>query len=555
MATLAGLKDYLDLAEKYGLSGESALKYANEQMDRAELLKTKEREREERREEREKEREAKEREEGRKEREKERQHELEIARLRCTSETSLDQEASNRRAPTGPKMPTFDEEKDDMDSYIKRFERHARLNRWTKENWAGQLSALLTGKALDTYSRLSEEEACDFDDLKAALLERYGLTAEGYRQKLRNTSPETDESPSQFLCRINMYLRRWIELSGTDASYEELFDLIATEQFLNSCPRQLTVHLKERGWAAPADLTENAVKYLSAHGHTLETLAKRSGESVIPVPFVSALAAVSGAAVSGSVNRPAAVMICLFCGYQHATNKCRKAKFMTVSERREKLVRAGACFRCLELWHRAAECPANGPRCERCGGPHHPLLCERGASRSVVTVAQSAEEVAEQGPDATVVAATTQGTSSKTKRILMQTAQVVAEGDVGHRQTVRVMLDTGSNQSFIRADAANLLRCRQISRDDMKVQSFGGGTIHQRLRKVQVSLTGIGVLSRPIGIAAYEVPGICCAVCTSTSYTRRESLPASRRADSERACHNRRRPYARVDLAWTGLHS
>ena len=46
MATLAGLKEYLDLAERYGLSGESALKYANEQLDRAERAKTRQEERE-----------------------------------------------------------------------------------------------------------------------------------------------------------------------------------------------------------------------------------------------------------------------------------------------------------------------------------------------------------------------------------------------------------------------------------------------------------------------------------------------------------------------------
>ena len=311
-------------------------------------------------------------------------------------------------------MPIFDEEKDDMDSYIKRFERHAQLNKWPREDWAGQLSALLTGKALHTYARLSEEQAEDFDDLKAALLERYGLTAEGYRQKLRHILPEADESPSQFLSRINTYLSRWVELSGTDPSYEGLFDLMATEQFLESCPRQLQIYLKERGWTETSDLAAHAAQYLTAHGKTLETLPKRQVDN--RVPSVSTLATVTGAATSTTTSS------CLFCEYQHSTYKCRKAKFMSVPERREKLVRAGACFWCLETRHRAAECLANRPRCERCAGPHHPLLCERGTSRSVVTTTQV--ESAEQAPDATVVAASTQNIGYKTTVILMQTAQV-----------------------------------------------------------------------------------------------------------------------------------
>ena len=40
---------------------------------------------------------------------------------------------------------------------------------------------------------------------KAVLLERYGLTSQGYRRKLGHVSPEPDESPSQFLSRIESY--------------------------------------------------------------------------------------------------------------------------------------------------------------------------------------------------------------------------------------------------------------------------------------------------------------------------------------------------------------
>ena len=110
-----------------------------------------------------------------------------------------------------------------------------------------------------------------------------------------------------------------------------------------------------------------------------------------------------------------------------------------------------------------------------------------------------------------VVAASTQKIGSKTTVILMQTAQVVGEGENGNHQKIRVMLDTGSNQSFIRTDAANTLKCRQLSRDDMKVQSFGGGVMQQKMKKVQVTLIGPNAGRKPLVIAAYEVPEICCS--------------------------------------------
>ena len=125
----------------------------------------------------------------------------------------------------------------------------------------------------------------------------------------------------------------------------------------------------------------------------------------------------------------------------------------------------------------------------------------------MVTTTQA--ESAEPTPNATVVAANTQTSGPKPNTILMQTAQVVAEGESRNGQKIRVMLDTGSNQSFIRSDTANSLMCRELSRDDMKVQSFGGSMIHQKMRKVQVSLTGLNSGKKPLTIAAYEVPEIC----------------------------------------------
>ena len=61
----------------------------------------------------------------------------------------------------------------------------ARSKGWERNEWAINLSALLTGRALEVYSRLNEQESCDYDKLRDALLRRYGLTGEGYRHKLR----------------------------------------------------------------------------------------------------------------------------------------------------------------------------------------------------------------------------------------------------------------------------------------------------------------------------------------------------------------------------------
>ena len=62
-----------------------------------------------------------------------------------------------------PNLPAFLDGKDNLDSYLQRFERFATSNDWQKETWAPSLCALLIGKALDVYSRLSVEAAADYD--------------------------------------------------------------------------------------------------------------------------------------------------------------------------------------------------------------------------------------------------------------------------------------------------------------------------------------------------------------------------------------------------------
>ena len=87
------------------------------------------------------------------------------------------------------------EDKDEIDAYLQRFERFARANEWDTSTWAASLSALLTGKALEAYSRLPDEDANDYEKLKEALFKRYNLTEEGYRNKFRKSIPMNDESP------------------------------------------------------------------------------------------------------------------------------------------------------------------------------------------------------------------------------------------------------------------------------------------------------------------------------------------------------------------------
>ncbi len=88
------------------------------------------------------------------------------------------------------KLPAFIDSKDDLDSYLQRFERFAKNNNWDTSTWLTSLSALLTGRALDVYSRFSETAAVDYKQLKEALLKRYELTENGFQVRFRGGKPE-----------------------------------------------------------------------------------------------------------------------------------------------------------------------------------------------------------------------------------------------------------------------------------------------------------------------------------------------------------------------------
>ena len=165
-----------------------------------------------------------------------------------------------------PKLPSVIDGKNELDNYLPRFERYAMNANWEKDTWVIKLSALLTGRAMDVYTRMSDTDANDYDKLKKALLTRYIDTEDGYRKRFREIKPETKETPDQFVARLKNYLAKWLELSGNSSGdFDAIVDLIVKEQFFNAYSEELAVYLLERGPKDLVELTTLAQQYLIAH--------------------------------------------------------------------------------------------------------------------------------------------------------------------------------------------------------------------------------------------------------------------------------------------------
>ena len=171
-----------------------------------------------------------------------RQHEDELERLEAQKALTQPRETIKAKAPD----PAFNEGKDEMDSYLLRFERYATAQKWEPDTWATGLSALLQGKALDIYALMTKEDALNYDKLKVALLKRYELTEEGVKRKYKKCRPENGETFQQFTTRMKSYFTRWIIMASIEKSYGGLQDLILREQLTFICNRDLELFLRER---------------------------------------------------------------------------------------------------------------------------------------------------------------------------------------------------------------------------------------------------------------------------------------------------------------------
>ena len=204
-----------------------------------------------------------------------RQHEGELERLETQKALTQPRETIKAKAP---KIPAFNEGKDEMDSYLLRFERYATAQKWEPDTWATGLSALLQGKALDVYALMPKEDALNYDKLKVALLKRYELTEEGFKRKYKKCRPENGETFQQFTTRMKSYFTRWIDMASIEKSYEGLQDLILREQLTFICNRDLELFLREREPKSLEQASKLADQYKEARYVDIVSLTYKNNE-------------------------------------------------------------------------------------------------------------------------------------------------------------------------------------------------------------------------------------------------------------------------------------
>ncbi|GFQ95959.1 transposon Ty3-G Gag-Pol polyprotein [Trichonephila clavata] len=138
-------------------------------------------------------------------------------------------------------------------------------------------------------------------------------------------------------------------------------------------------------------------------------------------------------------NKDKIKLSCIFCeSMTHNSNECKYVINLSLEERKNILLRKGACFNCLKVAkHLSRNCPMNKTKCEICSGLHHKFFCFKQQKREIESLS-------------------TDLTNQNTGEVFLQTLTVYIKNG-NSKQLVRAILDTGSQKSYISEYAAKFI--------------------------------------------------------------------------------------------------
>ena len=165
------------------------------------------------------------------------------------------------RPYSDPKIPQYTEG-EDIENYLLRFERIARTWGWQECEWACRLVPLLAGKALEAYTAMDEERAHSYPDLKEALLVKFDISPETYRQQFRSLALPVGENPTETYNRLKGLYRRWIR--PEQHTKEQIGEQIILEQLLRVLPADIRTWVKEHEPTEGLAAAKLALQYINA---------------------------------------------------------------------------------------------------------------------------------------------------------------------------------------------------------------------------------------------------------------------------------------------------
>lgn len=169
-------------------------------------------------------------------------------------------------------------ENDDVEHFLITFERIAVACRWPKVDWVFRLLPLLTGKARGAYVHMDIDDVHEYEKVKTAILKKYDINPETYRQRFRSLYVEPEESPKELYVRLKELYIKWIQPQGK--TLHEISEILIMEQFLRMLSPELQVWVKEHGPKSAAEAATLADVFVAARkkGQPWSSMGGKAGK-------------------------------------------------------------------------------------------------------------------------------------------------------------------------------------------------------------------------------------------------------------------------------------
>ncbi|XP_064475384.1 uncharacterized protein LOC135389249 [Ornithodoros turicata] len=95
-------------------------------------------------------------------------------------------------------------------------------------------------------ARLTKEDAESYDKTKSALLKKFRLSTEAFRQRFRTSEKRAEQSYPEFAYSLKANLVEWLKSAEVHGNHDKVIECIALEQFYRCMPESARFWVQDR---------------------------------------------------------------------------------------------------------------------------------------------------------------------------------------------------------------------------------------------------------------------------------------------------------------------
>ncbi|KAJ1199724.1 hypothetical protein NDU88_003557 [Pleurodeles waltl] len=194
-------------------------------------------------------------------------HELSLREMDHRSQSSRDGGSNptvqpERRVHIPKDLVRDYKREDDIYLWFKGYESALHMNLVPEAHWGAALWKHFEAEGRDTLTALGDAQDLTYPVMKEALLTRYGLTPEQYKEKFRSYKRKESQTWLECADSFCRSLDGWVKGSKVN-TYEGLYNLIAWEHLYSLCFPELRQHLIDSKLTDPRKLAQEADRWES----------------------------------------------------------------------------------------------------------------------------------------------------------------------------------------------------------------------------------------------------------------------------------------------------